>query len=85
MTRPRNHFGDPHLAPFALWNPLAAEGSAQALGNMLRNTSALVMLATSRTPAQWIMCELRRARPKGNTRGGVVPSAAKRPPQHGYS
>ena len=37
----------------AFWN--------HALGEMLRSTSAMVMLATSKTPAQWIVRELKCA------------------------
>ena len=63
MNRRHDHLADPHLAPFALWNPLAMEGVAEAFGSMLRSTSVLVMLATSRTPAQWITGQRGRALP----------------------
>jgi hypothetical protein len=82
MTRRRNHPADSYCTPFALWNPLAAEGAAQALGSTLRNTSAFVlMLATSRTPAQWITGQLGRTRPKEQRRDESAPAAATLTPQ----
>jgi len=64
MDRRNDRFASSYLAPFALWNPLAAQGAAETFGAMLRNTSALLMLATSRTPAQWITGRQGRARQK---------------------
>ena len=45
---------------------------AQAFANMLQTTSALVMLASSRTPAQWIARQKALGRTLGSSRAGIA-------------
>jgi len=60
MTPTRDHLDPSYFAPFNLLSAFAdlLTGNrllfAEACGEVLHSTSSLVMLATSRTPAQWI-------------------------------
>jgi len=84
MDRRNDRFASSYLAPFALWNPLAAQGAAEAFGAMLKSTSTLLMLATSRTPAQWITGQQGRTWQKSSIAGkgqgdGCAGAAVRRP------
>ena len=74
MIAKRNGFGSSYYAPFRLWDALAAgttstdlrasnEGHlcwGESLSDMLGSMSEFLMLATSRSPAQWMTLAIAR-------------------------
>ena len=76
MIAKRNRSASSHRSRFVRSNPLAAVAApgncasnevrllwTWVLGDMLRATSELLMLATSRSPAQWMTQELAHPSP----------------------
>ena len=87
MIAKRNHFGCSYYAPFLLSDGRAADATStdvrasnetrlcwtESLGDMLRVMSEFLMLATSRSPAQWMT--LGAARESADD-AGLAPRAA---------